>query len=141
MLIRKFEDKDTSEIERMSEQIVAAGDVFPFESVQGVLDYWFSPGANVFVAESGDIAEADGSLAATYVIKPIFPDRCAHVANAGYMVDSGLRGRGIGSAIGTHSIEMAASLGFRSMQFSFVMASNEPAIRLWKKLGPRDRLS
>jgi ribosomal protein S18 acetylase RimI-like enzyme len=34
-----------------------------------------------------------------------------------------------------HSQDEAKRLGFRSMQFNFVIASNEAAVHLWKKLG------
>jgi len=34
-----------------------------------------------------------------------------------------------------HSQRIAAELGFRAMQFNFVVASNERAVRLWERLG------
>jgi ribosomal protein S18 acetylase RimI-like enzyme len=34
-----------------------------------------------------------------------------------------------------HSQREALALGFRAMQFNFVVASNEGAVRLWQKLG------
>jgi ribosomal protein S18 acetylase RimI-like enzyme len=34
-----------------------------------------------------------------------------------------------------HSQDQARKLGFRAMQFNFVVASNEGAIRLWQRLG------
>ncbi len=45
------------------------------------------------------------------------------------------RNRGIGTAMGRHSIAGARRLGFKAMQFNLVVATNEPSIRLWKKLG------
>ncbi|MEM7453782.1 MAG: GNAT family N-acetyltransferase [Planctomycetota bacterium] len=129
MRIRPYVDADIADVERMSAQIVREGDVFPFHSVTGVLDYWFSPGSRVYVAEH------KGRVAGSYVIKPNLPDRCSHIANAGYMVDLEGRGNGIGSAMGAHSLEQAARLGYLGMQFNIVVATNERAVRLWKKLG------
>jgi hypothetical protein len=34
-----------------------------------------------------------------------------------------------------HSLDEATRLGFRAMQFNFVVATNERALRLWKSLG------
>jgi ribosomal protein S18 acetylase RimI-like enzyme len=34
-----------------------------------------------------------------------------------------------------HSIERARERGFRDMQFNFVIASNERAVRLWQSCG------
>ena len=34
-----------------------------------------------------------------------------------------------------HSLAHARTLGFRSMQFNFVVSSNERAVRLWQRCG------
>ena len=34
-----------------------------------------------------------------------------------------------------HALEEARRLGFRAMQFNFVVSTNQPAIRLWQDLG------
>ena len=36
-----------------------------------------------------------------------------------------------------HSLAQARACGFKSMQFNFVVASNEHAVRLWRRLGFR----
>jgi ribosomal protein S18 acetylase RimI-like enzyme len=45
------------------------------------------------------------------------------------------RGRGIGSAMCAHSLGVARERGYGALQFNFVVASNEGAIRLWRKHG------
>ncbi|PYL86037.1 MAG: GNAT family N-acetyltransferase [Verrucomicrobia bacterium] len=45
------------------------------------------------------------------------------------------RGRGIGRAMAEHCLHEARRLGFRAMQFNFVVATNRTALRLWKDLG------
>lgn len=129
--LRLFEPTDHTAIERMAIEIVADGTVFPFESVEGTLAYWFGPRNDVFVATSS------GRVVGSYVIKPNQPDRGAHVANAGYMVSASQRGKGLGRKLGEHSIETARSLGYRAMQFNYVVATNESAVHLWKSLGFR----
>jgi ribosomal protein S18 acetylase RimI-like enzyme len=39
------------------------------------------------------------------------------------------------AAMGEHALTEARRLGFRAMQFNFVVSTNEPAIRLWQTLG------
>lgn len=113
----------------MAEQVVRDGTVFPFEDVHGVSDYWFGDHCQVFVCES------ENEILGTYVIKPNHPDRCAHVANAGYMVNEHSRGRGVGLTMGKHSLITAKRLGFQAMQFNLVVSTNSAAIGLWERLG------
>jgi ribosomal protein S18 acetylase RimI-like enzyme len=51
------------------------------------------------------------------------------------MVAPGARGQGIGRAMGKHCLSEARRLGFRAMQFNFVVSTNESALRLWEDLG------
>jgi len=37
--------------------------------------------------------------------------------------------------MGEHCLKEARRLGFRAMQFNFVVSTNESAIRLWQRLG------
>ena len=40
-----------------------------------------------------------------------------------------------GEKMGEHCLSEARRLGFRAMQFNFVVSTNEGAVRLWKQLG------
>jgi ribosomal protein S18 acetylase RimI-like enzyme len=51
------------------------------------------------------------------------------------MVSGSVRGQGIGRAMAEHSLSEARRLGFRAMQFNFVISTNTAAIRLWQELG------
>ncbi len=51
------------------------------------------------------------------------------------MVVPNAHGQGIGRAMGEHCLSDACRLGFRAIQFNFVVSTNESAIRLWKQLG------
>ena len=92
--------------------------------------YWLENKSLVAVAR----AAADGSLAGSYYLRPNFPGRAAHIANAGYFVVSAQRGQGIGRALVEHSLVEARALGFDALQFNLVFASN-PARRLYERLG------
>ena len=130
-VLRAYRDADRPEIERMADEIVRDGTVFPFEDRAGVLGYWFSPASHVVVAAEGD------SILGSYSLKPNHPGRGAHVCNVGYMTAEAHRRRGIGRRLGEHSIETARALGYRAMQFNQVVSTNETAVRLWKRLGFR----
>jgi len=127
--IRPYEEADRAALEALATEVVRTGTQFVFETIDPVMGYWTSPGSRVFVADSG--VEVIG----TYVVKPNQPGRGAHVANAGYMVAESARGRGVGHALGEHSIATARELGFHSMQFNFVTSCNPSAVELWKRLG------
>jgi ribosomal protein S18 acetylase RimI-like enzyme len=51
------------------------------------------------------------------------------------MVSARARGQGIGRAMAEHCLSEARRLGFRAMQFNFVISTNTAAIRLWQELG------
>jgi ribosomal protein S18 acetylase RimI-like enzyme len=59
----------------------------------------------------------------------------SHVANAAFMVAPEARGHGIGRAMGEHCLNEARRIGFRAMQFNFVVSTNEAALKLWQDLG------
>ena len=46
-----------------------------------------------------------------------------------------MRGRHIGEILVTDCIKKAPEFGFRILQFNAVVRSNEPALKLYKKLG------
>ncbi|MDW3213159.1 MAG: GNAT family N-acetyltransferase [Ilumatobacteraceae bacterium] len=81
------------------------------------------------------VAEADGAVVGTALLKPNLPGLGDHVANAGWMVDPERAGQGIGRVFALGVIQEARELGFRAMQFNAVVATNERALALWRSLG------
>jgi GNAT superfamily N-acetyltransferase len=79
-------------------------------------------------------ATLGGAFAGFYYLRPNFSGRASDIANAGYLVASGMRGRGIGRALLEHSLAEARQLGFRAMIFNLVFEHN-PARRLWEAAG------
>ncbi|MDH4065667.1 MAG: GNAT family N-acetyltransferase, partial [Acidobacteriota bacterium] len=69
------------------------------------------------------------------VMKANQPGQGRHVANCGYMVARAASGRGVGEALCRHSLGEARRLGFRAMQFNFVVSTNTRAVALWDKCG------
>jgi L-amino acid N-acyltransferase YncA len=134
MLIRPATDSDTDAIWSIWSEVIASGDAYAYDehtSRAKALEFWFTSSSCCWVAEH------EGTVVGTYYLRPNQPGRGAHVANAGYMVARAGRGRGVGRALGEHSLAEARRLGFCAMQFNFVIASNIAAVRLWEQLGFR----
>ncbi|WP_195210305.1 GNAT family N-acetyltransferase [Actinomarinicola tropica] len=83
------------------------------------------------------VATLDGAVVGAYYLKPNFPGRAAHIANAGYVVAASARGRGIGRALVVDSIARAPRAGFDAIMFNLVFESN-PARSLYEELGWRE---
>ncbi|QDY80280.1 GNAT family N-acetyltransferase [Streptomyces qinzhouensis] len=73
-------------------------------------------------------------LAGSYHLTPNFLGRASHIGNGGYFVLPEWRGKGIGTALVTHSLGAARKLGFDAMQFNLVRETN-PARQLYERLG------
>ena len=130
--IRSAADSDRDAIWNIFHEVVAAGDTYAFDpgmSREDALAYWFGAGTHTYVAEN------DGRVVGTYILRPNQPGPGSHVANAAYMVAKDARGLGVGRKMAEHSLSEARRLGFRAMQFNFVVSTNESAIHLWQQLG------
>jgi ribosomal protein S18 acetylase RimI-like enzyme len=130
--IRPFAESDWPAVWGLFRAVAAAGDAFAYDETtpEGVArKLWVEPPAAAFVAE------VDGEFAGTYYVRPNQPGRGGHVANAGYMVAGGFRGRGLASEMCGHSLGEARRLGFRAVQFNFVVAANAAAVRAWERHG------
>jgi ribosomal protein S18 acetylase RimI-like enzyme len=131
--IRPFAAADWPQVWPILRDTVRAGETYAFapESTEGeIRQLWIEAPARTFVA-----CDADGAILGTYFIKANQPGLGAHVCNCGYVVAASAQGRGIAAQMCTHSQQEAAVLGFRAMQFNFVVATNTRAIRLWERLG------
>ena len=132
MKIRTATEADRDAIWQIFHEVIAAGDTYAFDvgmSRQGALGYWCEANTRTYVTES------DGRIVGTYILRPNQSGGGSHVANAAFMVAPDARGQGIGRAMGEHCVSEARRLGFRAMQFNFVVSTNEAAVRLWQKLG------
>jgi L-amino acid N-acyltransferase YncA len=129
--IRPATETDRDGIWQIFHMVVAAGDTYGFDPNISRLDalaYWLRADTHTYVAEK------DREIVGTYILRPNQPGGGAHVANAAFMVAVHARGKGVGRAMGEHSLSEARRLGFRAMQFNFVVSTNESAMRLWQQL-------
>jgi L-amino acid N-acyltransferase YncA len=130
--IRSATDSDRDAIWEIFHEVVATGDTYVFEpstSREEALAYWFRDDTRTYVAEQ------DGKIVGSYVLRPNRPGLGAHVSNASFIVAKQARSLGVGRAMGEHCLSEARRLGYRAMQFNFVVSTNESAVHLWKELG------
>jgi len=130
--IRAATEADHDAIWDIFHAILAKGDTYAFEpemSRQEALAYWVRADTRTYVAEN------DGRVLGTYILKPNQAAGGSHVANAAFMVAPDTRGLQVGRKMGEHCLAEARRLGFRAMQFNFVVSTNTAAIHLWHRLG------
>ena len=115
--------------------VVSTGDTYSFPPDIDESDAraaWLFDGSGrraTYVALLGD------TVVGTAYIKPNQPGLGDHVANAGWMIDPSMAGRGLGRRFAEYVIDDAVSRGFTGMQFNAVVATNTRAIALWESFG------
>ena len=131
MQIRLARHDDREAIWSILQPTIRAGETYALPTDMSEADaiaYWVGPDRETFVAEE------DGLILGTYYLRPNQLGGGAHVANCGYVTAPEATGRDMASTC-EHSLQQARDRGFRAMQFNFVVATNERAIRLWQGLG------
>lgn len=132
MNIREANNDDFDGIWLIFHEIVTAGETYAYSrdtTKEQAFHLWIEKPRKTFVIED------EGKLLGTYYIKSNQVGPGQHVCNCGYMVSSAARGRGCATTMCKHSQKIAINLGYRAMQFNFVVSTNEGAIKLWSKLG------
>lgn len=131
MSVCKYTDADVPGMIKLWNEIVKAGKAFPQEDL---LDA--ETGKNFFASQSycGVIRDADSQITGLYILHPNNVGRCGHICNASYAVARTARGQGMGEKLVKDSLAQAKALGFRIIQFNAVVAGNEAAHKLYRKL-------
>jgi L-amino acid N-acyltransferase YncA len=132
MNIRPANQADEDAIWEIFHAVIATGDTYTFDpdTPRGeALAYWFRADTYTYVAES------ESRIVGSYILKPNRTGLGSHVANASFIVSPAARGLGVGRRMAEHCLDEARRLGFRAMQFNFVVSTNEPAVHLWQQLG------
>jgi ribosomal protein S18 acetylase RimI-like enzyme len=156
MKIRAAIESDRDAVWNIFHETIAPGDTYAFDpkmSREEALAYWFRADTQTYVAELDrqSVGEADGfpgtatpsptaskqdrRIAGTYILRPNQSGGGSHVANAAFMVAVSARGQRIGRVMAEHCLDEARRMGFRAMQFNFVVSTNASAIHLWEQLG------
>jgi ribosomal protein S18 acetylase RimI-like enzyme len=138
--IRAAAKEDRDVMWQIFHEVIAAGETYPINpdiSRNDALAYWFQPGAHAYVAEqrTESLGKREKRVVGSYTVHPNQSGGGAHVANAAFIVAKEARGQGIGRALGEHCLKEARRLGFRAMQFNFVISTNDAGVKLWQDLG------
>ena len=132
MEIRPATPEDDDGIWDILKPVFRAGETYPIPrdiARAEALAYWHAPGHHVYVAQDM------GGVVGTYYLKANQKGGGAHVANCGYIVAGDEIKKGVARAMCIHSIEQAKQLGFRAIQFNFVVSTNTRAVKLWQSMG------
>ncbi|HEY5759833.1 MAG TPA: GNAT family N-acetyltransferase [Steroidobacter sp.] len=132
MNIREATKTDFEQVWPIFQEIAMAGETYTYApgiTKEQAYTAWVETPRKTFVFEE------QGVILGTYFIKTNQGGHGDHVCNCGYMVSSAARGRGLATAMCEHSQAVARQLGYQAMQFNFVVATNESAVKLWNKLG------
>lgn len=130
--LRAYAPSDAEAVWQMLEPVFRAGDTYAIDadiSREAAIAYWTGPERRVFVMSDG------ARLLGTYYIVRNQKGGGSHVCNCGYITAAEARGRGVARRMLAHSLEIAPSLGFRAMQFNFVVSTNTRAIDTWLRAG------
>ena len=109
-----------------------AGDTYTIDpqiSAADAVSYWSGEGREVWMVgtEAGPLG--------TYYIRPNQGGGGSHVCNCGFVTHPDARGRGIARAMLAHALGRAKEIGYRAMQFNFVIANNTRAVATWERAG------
>jgi len=128
--------RDSEPLRRLFQTIIEEGASYPHDRLPGQDDfmaYWFTGTSTIIAYPQGSPRGRD--LLGAFYLKPNWPGRARHVANAGFIVAPQWRNKGLGWLLGAVMLQYATELGYRSVIFNLVFAENQVARRLWRKLG------
>ncbi len=130
--VEGWQQQDLAELCRIWNRVVEDGMAFPqTEPLTEAAGRAFFEGQSF----TGTARDEEGRVRGLYILHPNNVGRCGHIANASYAVAADARGLGCGEALVSHCLVTARRLGFRILQFNAVVATNAPALALYKKLG------
>ena len=130
--IRPAQTIDLDRIWELWKAIMDQKIYFPYDEQYGRDDIekeWINLGNACFVAELHQ------EVVGAYILQPNQPGHGKHIANAAYLVDTNIRGHGIGTKLCAHSVAAAKEIGYRGIQFNLVVSTNKAAINAWLSNG------
>ncbi|MFI0720830.1 GNAT family N-acetyltransferase [Streptomyces sp. NPDC021224] len=134
MLIGEATDRDWPAVWPFFQRIITEGETFTYPpdlTSEQARDWWMvaEPFRTVVAVDD------EGAVLGTAKMNRNHMGNGSHIASASYMVDPAHQGKGVGRALCAYSVEWARAAGYRAMQFNAVVASNTPAVALYRSLG------
>ena len=130
--VREYGENDIKGMISVWNEVVRDGVAFPQTEE---LD--FESGKKFFAEQTCCPVATDenGEVLGMYILHPNNVGRCGHICNASYAVKSTQRGKHIGEILVTDCLKKAKEIGYGVLQFNAVVATNQYALKLYKKLG------
>ncbi|WP_400993783.1 GNAT family N-acetyltransferase [Agromyces sp. GXQ0307] len=131
--IREFADGDWPAVLAIIDEVVREGETYAYPTPlppDEARALWVEvpPGLTV-------VAEVDGRVVGTAKMGPNRPGPGDHIGTASFMVASDARGAGVGRRLADWVVDWHRREGYEGIQFNAVVASNAPAVRLWRSVG------
>lgn len=116
-------------------------------SFESFISHWFDSTSIVAIMVVGDETNMDdlgndelhewpSELLGIFNIKPNFPgcQRSGHICTGEFLVNAGIRGRGIGKTLTDCFMQWALKLGYTYVIFNLILETNVAARKLWESL-------
>lgn len=130
--VREFNESDIQAANEIWNEVVEDGVAFPQEEClteKCGLEFFKSQSYTGIAYD-----EETGDIVGLYILHPNNVGRCGHICNASYAVKSTQRGKHIGEILVTDCLKKAKEIGYGVLQFNAVVATNQYALKLYKKL-------
>ena len=131
--VREFNENDIQAANEIWNEVVEDGVAFPQEEClteKSGLEFFKSQSYTGIAYD-----EETGDIVGLYILHPNNVGICGHICNASYAVKSTQRGKQIGEILVTDCLKKAKEIGYGVLQFNAVVATNQYALKLYKKLG------
>lgn len=135
-IVRSMQPDEAEAVRTLLNQIIEEGSSYPQDQpldAAGFRAYWCA--GQTFAALLPDQAAHGDHLIAAFYLKPNFPGKGRHIANAGFIVHPDWRGQGLGRALGELAIAIGPTYGYQALMFNLVFASNRASLAIWQHLG------
>lgn len=130
--VREFKESDIQAANEIWNEVVEEGVAFPqeeFLTEKSGLEFFKSQSYTGIAYD-----EETGDIVGLYILHPNNVGRCGHICNASYAVKLTQRGKHIGEILVTDCLKKAKEIGYGILQFNAVVATNQYALKLYKKL-------
>ena len=126
-----FHEEDFDMLHALFNTVVKEGTSYPHDHPLTAREfelYWLLGHMTV-------VAKHASRVVGSFYLKPNFPGRSSHIANAGFIVAPSHRCKGLGHFLGETMLSLANAQGYRGVIFNLVFAENRHALNLWRELG------
>ncbi len=142
VIVRVMQPNEAEAVRTLLNDIIAEGNSYPHDQPLDPASFqaYWCPGQTFVAVVPDPPAQAravanTAQIVAAFYLKPNFPGKGRHIANAGFIVQPNWRGQGLGRALGELAIAIGPTYGYQALMFNLVFASNSASLTIWQHLG------